>query len=360
LVGPLLGILAVLAFAGAGAAAEAGGAVGISAGPVLPPGAPASSYFELTAAPGTVLHEAVRIANPRDVGQVVQVLPAFGKTARNSGDTYPAPVLMGEPCEQTSCWIGGLPTQVRLAPHAEAVVPFSVSVPSGTPPGEYLAGVVARPVGPEPTSLPRPRAGVGVGAAVAPAVAIGVAIVVPGPLSPLLVIPTVTASLANGYLPMVNLVERNLGNTWLHPSGDVTVRVGAHEVRAAVRSGTVLPGDQATLPVIVLGVTGGLHPVRAELWYWHHTRLAVWQGELDFPTPPQVLHLHGETILVQPGLPAWAIGLIAGLGGLLGVLAGLWLFVFWRRRQKKDEEAEQPRGDQAEDLVVLGGRRHGR
>ena len=87
------------------------------------------------------------------------VEPAYGHTASNSGDTY---VATPERCITTSCWIGGLPRRVTVPPRGRVEIPFTVRVPDGTGPGDYLAGVVVRPtvVPPAPSvRVPRRRSG---------------------------------------------------------------------------------------------------------------------------------------------------------------------------------------------------------
>ncbi len=323
------------------------GCESVHAGPVVPPGERPSSYFELNAAQGTVNHEELLLANPNAFACEVTVLPAFGATARNSGDTFPSAIQPGASCEAESCWLSGLPVTVTVPSYGRIDVPFGITVPQGTPSGEYLAGVVAEPgFVPSSPSLAKGGAGRGVvGAVVVSRVAIGVAVTVPGPLHPLLVIPGVDLAPGTSVVPRLHVTESDRGNTWLHPAGDVVVSIGGRRRSFPMASNTVLPGDSAVLAVATPGVAAGVHPVEAELWYWHHTLLAVWRGAIDFPVPPRVINRHGVRTVVLPapsGTPGWAEALGGALGGLLVGLLVFWFLAFWKRRRRKDEEDPEP------------------
>ncbi len=355
LLGLAAGGLAVVSGIGAaaaeGATVGAPGEVAVSAGPVIPKGSPPSSYFQLTLAPGTLDHESVRVADPEDAPSTVVVLPANGATATNSGDAYSVSSSPAGTCQGASCWVSGLPATVTVPAHGQVLVPFGVEVPPGTASGEYLAGVVVRPPSNSSTS-PGSGPGLRVGATVAPSVAIGVAITVPGPLGPLLTIPRVSlGSLVSGYVPQVLVVERNEGNAWLHPEGTVMLSAGGKTFDLPVKSDTVLPGDHATLPVTLPGVPGGAHPVKVTLWYWHHTKEAIWRGSLTFSALPRV-KANGSlvTVVESPAVPPW-IWVIVGVGGTL-LLILLVLFLVWRvrerRRRREEGEEGSPSSEPAE------------
>src|SRR2546430_10999714 len=82
-------ILAVLGTsAPAAAAAPRGGCEMVHVGPEIARGAPPASYFKLTIKPGEIAHVTLVAGNPQSYSCGVEVLPAYGKTATNSGDTY--------------------------------------------------------------------------------------------------------------------------------------------------------------------------------------------------------------------------------------------------------------------------------
>ena len=263
------------------------GCLTVHVGPEVAPGRTAS-YFQLRVAAGGSGMAALLIANPQGYTCRVDLGASYGKTATNSGDTYPV-VPVGT-CARTSCWVRDFPAEVTLPAHSRARVPFKVVVPEEAAPGEYLAGVLVQPALPSPSTSPRHGE---VGAVIRTSVGIGVAVVVPGPLKPLITVPSVTL-VVDGVTPLLEIVEHNGGNTWEHPAGGAVIgRPGAHPAKFGVSSSTVLPGDSATLTLPVVGAPRGPSPTTVVLWYAHDTKKAVWQGVLSYPKSTAPAGTHG-------------------------------------------------------------------
>ena len=313
------------------------GCLTVHVGPRVKSGAPAS-YFQLTVAPGRLEQEALLIANPQPYSCRVILAAAYGKTATNSGDTYP-PIPSGG-CVRTSCWLSGLPGKVTVPARSRVVVPFDVRVPVGTPGGEYLAGVLVRPDIRPATAASRPGRP-GVGAVIMTSVGVGVAVRVPGPLRPAVTISSVTLNTDSGT-PLIQIVEQNRGNTWEHPVGGVEIvgGAGARATRLGVSSSTVLAGDSATLTLPVGGTNHGTHAVRVVLWYAGKKSKAVWEGSLSFPVskPPPGPHTTNQVVITTSRIPAWVIGIAVGLG--VGVLLLALVLGFLLRRRRRDEPGE--------------------
>jgi hypothetical protein len=340
--GLVTAVTATCAVTPAGAsAASAGTGAGcrtVHVGPVHSAAVAHSSYFQLRVAPGRAVRQAVIVANPQRHACKVTLLPAYGQTAINSGDTYPA-ATSGRRCVETSCWLSRLPTRVTVPARTRRTVPFVVSVPARTRPGQYLAGVVAQPA----VRARAPRGRAGFGAAVIARVAIGVAVTVPGALRPHLTIPAVTLD-TSGTRPLLRIVVRDPGNTWEHPAGGAVIRVGKAHRTFGVRSSTVLPRDSATLPLPVAGIPRGGWPTLVELWYDHHRKKAVWRGRLGYPTPPKASadsNAQRDLVVVGAGVPLWAKALIGGLGGSV---LGLLLVAFWLYRRRRGDDGAPPQG----------------
>jgi len=277
--------------------------------------------------------EKLVIANPNPYRCGVTLWAAYGTTAVNGGDSYTM-VGHGQPCIGPACWLRGLPRTIAVPADARVLVPFTATVPAKVTSGQYLAGVIGQPSTPPPA--PRVRGasgGIGsVGASVVARVAIGVAITVPGVLRPRLAISSVSLTPAGLGTNNIGVTLRNDGNTWLHPKGTVTVEAAGSHRSEAVASGTVLPGDQATLSIRERSVPSGRHHVNITLNYADGARPATWKRTLNFPQP-LVTHVSPGTItIVAPsGLPTWATVLLVGLG-LVVLLFGTLLFLLWRRR----------------------------
>lgn len=320
-------------------------------------GSSSASYFSLHIAAGRREQASLVAANPSASTCTVVLSNAHGQTAVNSGDSYVTD--RKHTCPETACWISDLPTRVELPPGSRISIPFTVHVPGGTRGGQYLAGIVGEATTPNATGRTHDQVRV----KVRTQVAIGVAVTVPGPLTPRLTIPTVTVRPEPGLSPPgVAITEANPGNTWEHPTGTLTVRLDAdaasdrpRTVSIPLASNTVLPRDQAVLQAAAHGVAGGIHPVRVELWYANHTRVAIWEGWLNFSPRPTTASDHGEAgatsrdatdqeargrdVLTLPSWLKWAA--IPALVVLL-VATGLpWLLLLRRRRHDDEEEEEE-------------------
>lgn len=114
----------------AGSAARPGGARPYYARP----------YYYLSGAPGTVLEDRLALANPTDRELTVTLR---GADAYNTADG----ALAVRPARESAgagSWISfGAGSAVRIPPRTRAVVPFTVTVPPASPPGDHPAAVVA-------------------------------------------------------------------------------------------------------------------------------------------------------------------------------------------------------------------------
>jgi hypothetical protein len=349
-------VAAILSAGGAGSAMANGRGCGaVHVGPSISIGGKPASYFQLTVNAGATAGAALVAANPQRYDCGVQVLPAYGKTATNSGDTYPVPGS-AQACRSTDCWLSGVPARVSVPARRRLLVPFTVHVPPGTPAGQYLAGVVAAPDSPPvPTRVVSGHTVLS--AAVVAHVAIGVAVRVPGPLTPALSIPSVRLD-AQPEGAILHVSEQNSGNTWEHPVGTVTImsKAGWATLAAApgkqadpvtapfpqtfsIRSNTVLPHDSATLPLSIGPIAHGTWPTEVHLWYDHHRKEAVWRGTISYPKPSPGEASGGATFISVPppstGLPVWAKFVIGALGGVSVALAAFVLFLLARRRRRE-------------------------
>jgi len=331
--------LVAVAQAAPAAASEGGGCQAVHAGPQLAGSGSRESYFQLTLRPGERQREAVLVANPEAHPCAVTLEAAYGQTAVNSGDTYS---VAAENCVETSCWLDGLPTTVTVPAGGRLAVNFDVAVPAGTSSGQHLAGVIARPADAPLAPSASGRDGQ-VAVAVAARVAIGVAVTVPGPLRPQLEIPSVTLDL-NGGTPQLRVRVRNSGNTWEHPAGGARVQVESTTRSFGVRSSTILAGDVAELPLPIEGVQGGRWHTKVLLNYGHD-QTAVWEGELNYPTPTQPSAAGGwssDIARVVTSLPAWVLVSLATLACVVIVLLALLIVMFRRRRAEPRQGQQRP------------------
>ncbi|WP_329195775.1 MULTISPECIES: hypothetical protein [unclassified Streptomyces] len=109
-------------------------------------GAAVRPYFYLAGAPGTVLEDSLALANPTDQEHTVTLRGADAyDTADGAFAVRPAakPGPDGGSGSGAGSWISfGRGAAVRLPARARAVVPFTVTLPSGSPPGDHPAALV--------------------------------------------------------------------------------------------------------------------------------------------------------------------------------------------------------------------------
>ncbi|MER6255504.1 hypothetical protein ABT224_29545 [Streptomyces sp. NPDC001584] len=129
---------------------------GWTAEPAAGAAATARPYFYLAGAPGTVLEDRLALANTTDQERTVTLR---GADAYNTADGAFA-VRPAVPGTGAGSWISfGAATTVKVPPRTRAVVPFTVTVPPASPPGDHPAAVIATEVGDEVRGSPRTKSG---------------------------------------------------------------------------------------------------------------------------------------------------------------------------------------------------------
>lgn len=147
--------------------------------------------------------------------------------------------LFGEPPSGATRWLHYSAREVTLAAHHAVVIDFSVTVSAGTPPGDYIAAVVAENAEPYrgdagPVTLDQ-----------VDRVALAVAIDVPGLRAPALEIGAVGHKAAAGT-SFITFEVANSGNVHLKPLGEFTLRDAARKelVRAPAVMDSVYAGSK--------------------------------------------------------------------------------------------------------------------
>uniref|UniRef100_A0AAU2JN78 DUF916 domain-containing protein n=1 Tax=Streptomyces sp. NBC_00049 TaxID=2903617 RepID=A0AAU2JN78_9ACTN len=103
-------------------------------------------YFYLEGTPGTVLEDRLALANTTDQERTVTLR---GADAYNTADGAFA-VRPPQGSTGAGSWISfGAGATVKISPRTRAVVPFTVTVPPASPPGDHPAAVVATEAGHE-------------------------------------------------------------------------------------------------------------------------------------------------------------------------------------------------------------------
>jgi len=316
-------------------AATAGAVSGFAFGaaPVTKAHLGARSYFSFTLQPGGVARDAVVVSNTAAAPVTLKLGASAGTTANGSGDGY-AGAYGG--CRAAACWIHGLPATVTLPAKGRKTLAFTVSVPSGTPLRQYLAGITIEPAqSGGPTSLGS-KGGAGAQAVITRQVNVGVAITV-GSLSQLvsrLLISAVSTS-SIGTTPRLLVHERNVGQTFVHAKGAAVCTANGGRYWFSVVSETVLPGDTAVLTVNAPGLPGGKTASCTVKLNSATGGSAAWRGTVHVPklTSTPVVHTAPGvyTALPKKTTPWWAFALV-GIGAAAVVLLGVLVVVVLRRK----------------------------
>lgn len=287
-----------------------------------------AGYFQLTVAPGHSVAATAMVFNLADTAKTLLIGRSVGVTATNGGSAY---LPASSKCSGPACWVTGLPSKVTLPANAREQLHFTVSVPAGTTPGQYLSGIAA-----EPAARPRPvkvgsNGKASVGAVIIEDVTVGVAISVgkPSKFVTRLAIPAVQGTIA-GQDARLSLQLDNTGQTFAKGKGTASCTAAGKRHSYAVTTGTILPGDHAQVAINAPGLPRGTAIPCAVQLHYGKDQSVRWAGAVTVPASPTTHIVHvGSGVyaeIPQSGIPAWAIALIV-IGVLL--LGGV-SFVFYR------------------------------
>jgi hypothetical protein len=324
--------LAVVTLAIPAAAAPAGGNGQFGLTPVPDSSGGVAPYFMLTMTAGETVTDTARVSNEGQVAEKLKLSRATGVTAGNSGSAF-SQEFRG--CSGTGCWVSGLTGEVTLPGGNSETLPFTVRVPAGTPPGQYLAGLSVESATPPPSVRVGSNGKATARAIIVERVTVGVAVTV-GVLSQLttrLRIPDVTGQ-AIGPTARLNVGVANTGQTFSHGAGKASCTVAGRSHSFAVYADTVLPHDQAVIAVNAPGLPEGVAMPCAVWLGYGNGLIARWAGSVTVPVPPRARIVHtgpgAYAVIPQNGVPAWAIALIV-IGVL--VLAALAVALLLRLRR---------------------------
>jgi hypothetical protein len=322
-----LAAVALLALTAAAPAASPGpgGNLGIGGqfGLVPSPGINSrGGYFQLTVAPGESATATVIITNLEAKAQELKIGRSVGVTAANGGSTYSA---LSQGCAGASCWVSGLPSVVTLPAHTQERLDFTVRVPDGTAPGQYLGGVSAGPYVTPPSVVIGSSKQQSTRAVVLEEVTVGVAVTV-GQLSSLTTrfgIDGVQGAI-EGPMARLYIQLDNTGQTFAQGTGTASCTAGGSQHSYPVNANTILPGDHAQIAVNAPGLPeGATLPCTISVDYGSHQTVS-WTGTVRIPGASDTRIIHtangAYTVIPNGGIPPWALTLI-GIGVLM--LAGM-------------------------------------
>jgi hypothetical protein len=337
--------LAVVIAAGPAAATGAGtgadGTFGITPAPASD--GRAAPYFIMALAPDDTATATAIVTNHGQTPEKLKLSRSTGVTAANGGTAFSQSF---QRCSGAGCWVTGLLGNVTLAAGASEAVRFTVHVPAGTRPGQYLAGITGELATKPPSAQVGSNGRASARAIIIEQVTVSVAVTV-GSLSALttrLRIPDVFGS-AVGSLARLNVVLDNTGQTFTHATGDANCTAAGQRETYTVIADTVLPHGHATIPANAPGLPEGSSvPCTVRLAYGNG-QTASWAGLVRVPVPPKGRLIHtgpgAYAVIPAASTPTWAIALIiVGVLVLAAVIVLLWLQVRRRRPGRRPRGAE--------------------
>jgi hypothetical protein len=238
---------------------------------------PKGNFYQFEANPGDVVTQSFRVVNTNDHDVSVDVEAVDAVTGALTGVQLSRP---GSAKTLTSRWIVVSSPGVTLAPKQARDIPFTVHVPPGTKPGQYLAAVSASvPLSADDTKATHPPSGqAGFSMAVRFQRGIAVEIDVPGPRGPNLQVDgAVPKATPNGVELGIHI--SNEGNAFAHGTG--VIRVADTNTDYSFKVDTFVSHTAIVYPMAwTKTVVPGTHHVQVDLTYEGGKRTS-WTGTVD-------------------------------------------------------------------------------
>ncbi len=284
-------------------------------------------FYVLSLGPGQSMTQKIRIGNNNDHQVNVDIGAVDAYTSSTTGAVYNTP---DSPTARTGRWIVVSVPTITLAPKEGRDVSFTVDVPKGTSPGQYLAAISADvPLPPDASSGAAAggrTAGISIG--LQPQRVVAVEVDVPGPRAPQLVVTGVDPEVTPQGLSL-GLHIANQGNAFAHGTG--VVRVADTNTDYSFKIDTFIPGTSILYPAPwTKTVVPGLHHVEVDLTY-EGGRRATWNGTVNIAGGAATAlenQLRNVTVSSSSHTSLW----LALAAVLLAVLVAGALFMRRRRR----------------------------
>ena len=338
----LAAILALLCFVlpPVAGAATAGPVFGLRA-----VGNPKRGYFVYDLARGAARTGGVIVSNTGNRSGTVKLFAADGGTGQTTGTVY----LTDQKPARAGAWVKLAQRSVTLAPGEVKRVPFTVRVPAGAGPGEWVAGIVAETATSAKTRRSTRKAGVQI--RIRNQTIIAVQVDVPGARRAAFAVGGAKTGGQRGFQQVLVHVA-NTGNLLEHPTGSVTIlRAGQPVQRLPFSMDTFLPQTEIDYPLLLKkALAAGDYDTRISLSFATpgggrktiaaSPALSVSSTDVKhvFTSAAPTQQPAGGVVADAGGSTPWA--LIGGAAAALLLLAlAVWLFL---RRRARGRGAPEP------------------
>lgn len=202
-----------------------------------------SDFFNLSLYPGAALDASAIVSNYTLAPVTLLNYPVDGQTSQQGTFTLAS---QSDPRTGVGAWVTLDADRITVPANSELEVPFQVSVPAGTPPGDYAGGLIIQsPLVEGETSVTGDTA---VRLDVIQRQGVRIYLNVAGTAVESLELGDLSWQLADDTVT-VTLPLRNTGNTILHPSGTLVISswVGANTQLTFDTPESILPGARLEL-----------------------------------------------------------------------------------------------------------------
>src|SRR4051794_14452957 len=206
-------------------------------------GNPKLGYFVYPLKPGAARKGAVIVSNSGTAPGAVKLFTADATTGRTTGTVY----LTDRKPTRTGAWIALSTRSLTLRPGAHRVVRFTVHVPAGTNPGEWVGGIVAETG--RSIAGPKSKQKASVRIRIRDLTIVAVQTNVPGPRKNAFAIGAVTTGGQRSHQELIAHITSN-GNVLVKPTATATIldSSGATVQTLSTKMDTFLPHTAIDFP----------------------------------------------------------------------------------------------------------------
>lgn len=320
---------------------------------LLPIGTGTTGYYVYTLPAGQSVQGQIDVKNLNTQPETYPIYPVDATTSPVTGVSYGQD---NTPPHGTAAWVHlSVPGSITLPAAGSQVVNFTVTVPAGTGPGQWVAGISAQQAQATQQSVPNANASKGtkVGINVTTRTVVAIVVTVPGPQTYGIKLGNPHLITQNGQRQVLNLPITSTGDMLMKPYLDdvITNCSNSSQVLTLQRQlSTFVPRTSIQYPWYLQSPThlqilsAGCYKVHEQMYQTKGGKQLANQTFTFTVTPAatKVNPTKGLPIKVvnaHSGLPLW-VWIIIGAGALILLLVLLLLWRMYRKMREMSEDRE--------------------